>query len=75
MVLATIKLKTKKAIKLKKAAHKTACRGVNILVVIIVAIELAASWKPLMKSKTKAVTMTSTIKPVPDAIMDPLVWK
>lgn len=44
MVPATLcSLKTKKAIKLKAAAHKTAWKGVSTLVETIVAIEFAAS--------------------------------
>jgi hypothetical protein len=44
IVLATPwSLKIKKATKLKKAAHITACKGDNTLVETIVAIELAAS--------------------------------
>src|SRR2546426_9211495 len=42
------------ATKLKNAAHTTAWSGVNTRVETTVAIELAASWKPLMKSKTSA---------------------
>ena len=45
-----ISLKIKKATKLNKAAHTTAWNGVSTLVETIVAIELAASWKPLIKS-------------------------
>src|SRR5580704_16155957 len=40
--------KMKKAAKLKMAAHKTAWKGVSTLVETIVAIEMAASWNPLM---------------------------
>ncbi len=36
------------ATKLKKAAHATACMGVSTRVETTVAIELAASWNPLM---------------------------
>jgi hypothetical protein len=36
------------ATKLKKAAHATACMGVSTRVETTVAMELAASWKPLM---------------------------
>ncbi len=43
MVLATDSLKNKNAIKLKKAAHSTACRGLKTPVVTMVAIELPAS--------------------------------
>ena len=46
-VLATWVLKTRKAMKLKNAAHTTASRGLSTLVETTVAIELAASWKPL----------------------------
>ncbi len=44
------------AAKLKVAAHKTALNGVSTRVPTMVAIELAESWKPLMKSKTSATT-------------------
>src|SRR5829696_694374 len=53
-VLATPVWNTKKAAKLKKAAQMTAIFGVSTLVETTVAIELAASWKPLVKSNTKA---------------------
>jgi len=42
---------------LKHAAHNTAASGLSTRVPTIVAIELAESWNPLMKSKTKATTM------------------
>ena len=45
----------KKATKFQNAAHKTAWNGVSTLVETMVAIELAASWKPLIKSNIKAV--------------------
>ncbi len=49
MVLATAwSLKMKKAAKLNIAAHITAWNGVSTLVLTTVAMELAASWKPLM---------------------------
>jgi hypothetical protein len=41
-------LAMKKAIRLKLAAQSTALNGVRTLVETIVAMELAASWKPLM---------------------------
>src|SRR5215216_2282111 len=53
-VLATCVWKTRKAMKLKKAAQTTAIRGVSTRVETTVAIELAASWKPLVKSNTSA---------------------
>src|ERR1700722_2563786 len=41
-------LAIKKAAKLKKAAQSTAWNGVRTLVLTIVAMELAASWNPLI---------------------------
>jgi hypothetical protein len=46
-VLATCDLKIRKARKLKAAAQTTATRGVSTRVETTVAMELAASWKPL----------------------------
>ena len=43
-----------KAMKLKKAAQITAAPGLSTRVETTVAMELAASWKPLMKSNTRA---------------------
>ena len=54
MVVATWVPKTRKATKLKNAAHATARRGESTRVDTTVAIELAASWKPLTKSKPSA---------------------
>jgi hypothetical protein len=53
MVLPTLNspytyLEIKNAAKLNTAAHSTAWKGVNTLVDTIVAIELAASWNPLI---------------------------
>ena len=45
------------AAKLKKAAQATALTGVRTRVDTTVAIEFAASWKPLMKSKMSATAM------------------
>src|SRR5919109_3942472 len=59
-VLATPVWKTRKATKLKKAAQITAARGVSTRVETTVAIELAASWKPLVKSNTSASTTMAT---------------
>src|SRR5919109_1353988 len=60
-VLATCVWKTRKATKLNRAAQTTAIRGVRTLVETTVAIELAASWKPLVKSNTSASrTMATT---------------
>ncbi len=47
-VLATAVPKVKAATKLKKAAQTTALPGVRTRVETTVAIELAASWNPLM---------------------------
>src|SRR5918995_3453040 len=55
-VLATAVWKTRNATKLNSAAQMTASRGVRTLVETTVAIELAASWKPLVKSNTSART-------------------
>src|SRR5437667_2898219 len=54
MVPATLVPKRKAATKLKKAAQMTAWAGVRTRVETTVAMELAASWKPLRKSKTRA---------------------
>src|SRR5204863_4908609 len=53
-VVATWTPKPKAATKLKKAAHTTACSGVNTRVEATVALELAASWNPWMKSQAGA---------------------
>src|SRR3989338_2489218 len=53
-VLATCRPKKAKAMKLKKAAHMTAYLGDSTRVATMVAIELAASWKPFRKSKNSA---------------------
>ena len=47
-VLATPVPNVKAETKLKNAAHSTAWNGVSTRVATIVAIEFAASWKPLM---------------------------
>src|SRR5512133_250080 len=46
--------------KLKKAAQATATSGDSTRVETTVAIEFAASWKPLMKSKASATRMRAT---------------
>jgi transcriptional regulator with GAF, ATPase, and Fis domain len=58
-VFATCTPSPKAAMKLKNAAQHTACIGVRTRVETIVATELAASWKPLMKSNPRA---TATIR-------------
>src|SRR5260370_25384867 len=59
-VVATWTPKPNAAMKLKKPAQTTAWSGVSTRVETTVAIELAASWKPLMKSKTSATRMMKT---------------
>ncbi len=59
-VRATLTPKPNAATKLKNAAQTTACSGESTRVDTTVAIELAASWKPLMKSKTSATKMMPT---------------
>jgi hypothetical protein len=61
MVLATDRPKTRKATKLKNAAHATAQCGRSTRVDTTVAIEFAASWKPFMKSNASASTTRNTI--------------
>jgi hypothetical protein len=58
MVVATFKGKTLNAIKLKNEAITTAANGDNTFVETTVAIELAESWNPLMKSKTRTSPIT-----------------
>src|SRR5713101_6228828 len=59
-VLATAVPKVKAAMKLKNAAQTTAMRGERSRVETTVAMELAASWKPLRKSKVRATRMIRT---------------
>jgi PiT family inorganic phosphate transporter len=59
IVLATERWKTKIATMLKKAANRTACCGLSTPVDTTVAIELAASWKPFMKSNRTASSTSS----------------
>jgi hypothetical protein len=69
MVCATCGSKVKAARKLKKAAHITAYLGDSTRVETTVAMELAASWKPLMKSKISATRtmMTTTVRSIGSA--------
>ena len=60
IVAATTVPNTRKATKLKNAAQITASRGDSTRVDTTVAIELAASWKPLTKSNASAMPMTMT---------------
>ena len=59
-VLATAVPTTKAAMKLKNAAQTTATPGESTRVETTVAIELALSWKPLMKSKSSATATIAT---------------
>src|SRR5688572_14438494 len=60
MVAATCRPKNRNAMKLKKAAQTMAHCGLIAPVDTIVAIELAASWKPLRKSNASATTTRKT---------------
>jgi hypothetical protein len=55
---------TKNAAKLKSAAHNTAWKGVSTLVETIVAMELAASLKPFIKTNINASIIITTIKAI-----------
>src|SRR5512142_1494565 len=58
--LATASEPVKAAAKLKTAAQITAASGLSTRVPTIVAIEFAESWKPLLKSKMKAIRTIAT---------------
>src|SRR3954470_22397690 len=60
MVCATCKPKNANATKLKNAAQKTAYCGRSTRVETMVAIELAASCRPLRKSNSSATAMRPT---------------
>ena len=62
MVLATLVPKRNAATKLKNAAQITAVAGERTRVETMVAMELAASWKPLRKSNTSAAPMMKKMK-------------
>ena len=68
MVLATAVPTTNAATKLKNAAQKTATPGERTRVETTVAMELALSWKPLMKSNSSATPMMARTNPT-DASM------
>src|SRR5919109_5555291 len=70
-VLATWVWKTRKATKLNNAAQTTATRGVSTRVETTVAIELAASWKPLEKTnKSASTTMATTATNARSGMLD-----
>src|SRR3954471_12455613 len=58
----------KAPVRFRQAAIATAVRGLKAPVAIDVAMALAVSWKPFVKSKTNAVTTTTTT--ISDASMD-----
>src|ERR1041385_6774884 len=60
IVFATAVPITKAATKLKNAAHSTAFLGESTRVDTTVAMEFAASWKPLRKSNVSATRMMTT---------------
>lgn len=62
MVAATAVPRRKGPMKLKMAARMRAWPGVRTLVATTVAMALAASWKPLTKSKMRATTMAAAMK-------------
>src|SRR3954464_5772078 len=62
-VAATLRWKMKIATKLKKAAKRTACCGRSTPVDTTVAMELAASCSPFMKSNASARTTRHTRTP------------
>ena len=59
IVAATLK-EMKAPAKLSAAAQRTATRGERARVETAVAIELAVSWKPFVKSNKKAIATTAT---------------
>ena len=65
MVLATAVPSRKAARKLKAAAQITASRGESTRVETTVAMLLAASWKPLKKSKMSAVRTVMISRTIP----------
>src|SRR5579871_109136 len=65
MVLATAVPRKKAATKLKNAAQITASLGESTRVETTVAMLLAASWKPLRKSKVSATRMVMTSSSIP----------
>src|SRR6185295_16179739 len=64
-VAATLRWKMNTATKLKNAAMITAWYGLSTRVDTTVAIELAASWKPFMKSNASATTTSANTTPSP----------
>ncbi len=69
IVAATAVPKVKAATKLKNAAKATARRGVRTLVETTVAMALAESWNPLVKSKIKAMKMMMMMTRISDGVI------
>ena len=58
-IVAATSMETKAPAKLSTAALATAARGLRARVETLVAIELAVSWKPFVKSKKSATATTA----------------
>src|SRR5512143_391802 len=73
IAFATAREPVNAAAKLNTAAQSTAANGLNTRVPTIVAIEFAESWKPLLKSKMKAITTIATTYAItrgPSAVLE-----
>jgi len=68
IVFATAVPNRKTARKLNAAAQTTAAEGDSTRVETTVAMEFAASWNPLMKSKASAITTTASTNDAPCVI-------
>src|SRR3954465_10026177 len=69
--LATATLPVNNAVKLNVAAQNTAASGLRTRVPTIVAMEFAESWKPLLKSKMKAIaTIAMTYQTTGSGVLD-----
>src|SRR5207248_170943 len=69
MVPATLVPNKKAATKLKNAAQMTACVGESTRVETTVAIEFAASWNPLRKSKIRATKTMRKMRVIKSAVL------
>ncbi len=76
-IVAATATETNAPAKLRTAALATATRGLSARVDTLVAIELAVSWKPFVKSKNSAIATTATrvrfiyARPVPVSDFSP----
>src|SRR4051794_18770034 len=71
IAFATATLPVNSAAKLNVAAQNTAASGLSTRVPTIVAMEFAESWKPLMKSKKKAIaTIATTYQTTMSGVLD-----